>query len=470
MKQLLFESTADRIQSLIDKDLFRPGDKLPSLRRIHRDFEVSIGTVLEAYNVLSDRGIVTGREKSGFFVVRKPGAIADAPTPSNEKAVEKNVMIENLLKKVTTPSAKKNIVSFFDAVPTVGMLPFTSLRRAVQNVSRDLSGAYMAYESSIGNTALREMIARRAVDHEVTYNANDIIITNGALEGINLCLRAVTSPGDTVLVQTPCYYGILQCIANLKLKVIEIPSDTSGVVHMDELEKVCKKSSVAACILVPNFNNPNGVTLSDETKKLLALFAKRMRVPIIEDDIYGDLCFSTRRPSTIKSYDRDGWILLVSSFSKTLAPGFRVGWCIPGRFLQRVAQLKATTNVATASLVQHAIASLLKTNAYDRHIRKTRSTLSRQVALTSQAIHTYFPEGTKISQPEGGFVLWVELPKKVNTLELQKMALDHGINFAPGTIFSNSGQYKNFLRISCNNEWTVRVEHAIRKLGQLCGK
>lgn len=467
MEQLLFETTASKIEGLVNNKTFLPGDKLPSLRKLSREWGVSIGTVLQAYMLLEDKGIAEGKEKSGFFVTHQPGKSVESPSPYKGAVVARSVYNQKTLTKVAVAHPGKSFVSFFDAVPLVESLPFPAIRRSVQVASRDLKGTYISYETTQGSSVLRQLIAQRSFQWNGALKSDNIVITNGALEAIHLCLRATTSPGDAVVVETPCYYGILQCIENLQLRAIELPSHNDGI-NLKELKRVCKKFSVAACVLVPTFNNPNGVTISNEKKKALAAFAQQTKTPIMEDDIYGDLYFGSQRPHTIKTYDKDGWVLFCTSFSKTLAPGFRVGWCEAGRYSEQVARLKAVTNVATASLIQQTMIELLRSGSYDRHLRKLRLTLSRQVALTARAIEEYFPVGTRISKPTGGYVLWIELNKKVNTGKLQQLAIKNNIDFAPGFLFTGSGGFKNYIRISCNNPWSEKIDKALKKLGALC--
>jgi DNA-binding transcriptional MocR family regulator len=381
-------------------------------------------------------------------------------------SAQQAVIVNQTLQKVSYPDdGNKAYVSFFSAVPDTSLLPFNAIRRSLQRASRDLTGMHLQYEKANGNELLRQEIAKRSFHWKGKLAADDIVVTNGALEAVGLCLRAVTQPGDTIVVETPFYYGILECIEVLGLKIIELPGDTLTGINVKELEEVCTTYKVAACVLISNFNNPNGVMLSDEKKKAIATLANRMKIPVIDDDVYGDLHFDTQRPANIKSYDTDGWVLLCSSFSKSVAPGYRVGWCAAGRFTEQVIRLKAVTNVATTSIVQLSLLELLTTGAYDRHLRKLRPELHRLMLLTIQAIEKYFPAGTRISRPDGGLVLWVELPEIVNSFVLQKAALAQHINIAPGPLFSNKGDYTNYIRISCNNQWSKKVENALKKLG-----
>lgn len=467
MEKLLFVQIADRIESFINASTFRIGDKLPSLRTISLDQGVSIGTALQAYIHLIDKGLVTPKEKTGYFVARKSAQLLDLPRPAAATVSTHDVKVSAVLKKAAVAAYNRKFVSFFSAVPLPGMLPLNAIRRSLQQSSRDLQAGYLGYESTLGNTQLRELIAKRSFKWNRTLGSDDIIITNGTLEAINLCLRAVTKRGDTVLVETPCYYAILQCLEHLGLKVIELPSDSVHGIDVSRMETISRKSNVSACLFVSNFNNPNGVALTEGKKKAIAAFANKTKTPVIDDDVYGELYFGESRPGNIKTYDTDGWVMLCSSFSKTIVPGHRVGWCAPGRFMSQISKLKATLNISTAGIVQESVVQLLSTGTYDRHLRKMRAELGRQLSLTSQAIEDHFPPGTKLSRPTGGYVLWVELPSSVDAFKLQKLALDHHINFAPGPIFSSKGDYRNYIRISCNNSWTPAIDKALKKLGEL---
>lgn len=466
MSTFQYITIATKLEALINNDTYPIGEKLPSLRTVHLQYNVSIGTVLKAFILLEDKGLITGKERSGYIVLRKSITAAALPQSIKRASAQQIVTVNQTLQKVMYPdSDHKAYVSFFNAVPDTSLLPFNAIRRSLQQASRDLTGAHLLYEQANGNALLRQEIAKRSFHWNGKLAADDVVITNGALEAVSLCLRAVTKMGDTVVVETPFYHGILQSIAALGLKIIELPGDTSTGINLQQLAQVCSTYKVAACVLISNFNNPNGVMLSDEKKQAIASFANRNKLPVIDDDIYGDLHFDVQRPSNLKTYDTNGWVLLCSSFSKSVAPGYRIGWCAAGRFTEQVIKLKAITNVATTSVVQLSLLELLTTGAYDRHLRKLRPALHRLVLLTSQAIEKHFPPGTRISRPRGGIVLWIELPKAINAFVLQRSALAKQINIAPGPLFSNKGDYTNYIRISCNNVWSNKIENALKKLG-----
>lgn len=468
MKEFQYITIADELEKLINEGVYPVGQKLPSLRLISSRFQVSIGTVLKAFVLLIDKGLILGRERSGYVVLRKSRPDIDLPESSKTISAATEVRLGPVLHQISREAqAHTSFVSFFNAVLDVGLLPLNAIRRSLQQASRDLTGAHLLYEQANGNPLLRQEIAGRSFRWNGALKAEEVVITNGALEAVSLCLRAVAEKGDTIVLETPFYYGILQTIEALGLKIVELPGDTLSGINLDQLEQVCKEHRVAACVLISNFNNPNGAMLSDQKKRDIAAFAKRKKIPVIDDDIYGDLHFDTERPANIKSYDTDGWVMLCASFSKSVAPGYRIGWCAPGRFTEKVIRLKAVTNVATASVVQLSLLQLLNTGAYDRHLRRLRPELHKLMLLTLQAIAAHFPPETKVSRPKGGLVLWIELPKGVDALVLHQKAIAEHIQIAPGTLFSNRGDYTNYIRMSYSNLWSKRIEQAIQKLGKM---
>jgi DNA-binding transcriptional MocR family regulator len=290
------------------------------------------------------------------------------------------------------------------------------------------------------------------------------------MEALNLCLRAVAKPGDVIAIESPAFYGTLQVIESLGMRALEIPTDPRNGIVLDALASALRRQKIRACLFVLNFSNPLGSCMPDTDKKALVELLARREIPLIEDDIYGDLYFAERRPRTAKAYDRQGLVLLCSSFSKTLAPGYRVGWTAPGRFKLQVESLKFTSSMATTTAPQMAIADFLQSGGYERYLRKIRRILMTQVQQMSNAVGRYFPAGTKVTRPQGGYVIWVELPHGVDSLELHRRALAQKISIAPGPIFSAKQKYKNFIRLSCGLPWSEKIDGAVRKLGELIRK
>ncbi len=317
---------------------------------------------------------------------------------------------------------------------------------------------------------LRKQIARQSFNWGGTLSEDDIVVTAGCMEALSLSLKAITKSGDAVAIESPTYFGIFQVMESLGLKVVEIPTDAEKGIDLDYLESSIKKFDVKACLFVCNFNNPMGSCLSNEKKKHLVELLTKSNVPLIEDDIYGELYFGKTRPRTCKSFDKKGIVIQCCSFSKSLAPGYRIGWAVPGRFKENLIRLKRMNNVSTNTLAQFAIANFLANGRYELHLRHLRKALHTQCLLYIQAVSEYFPEGTRVTRPQGGFALWVELDKKVDTYKLHKRALKHGIGIAPGQIFSSQGRFGNCFRISFGSPWSDRVQYGLKTLGELAGK
>ena len=468
MEDLLYIKVAKRVEDLVRNGVYQPGDKLPSLRTVHLQQGVSIGTALQAYYHLLDKGVIHAKEKSGYFVTRPANPEHPLPRSPHPSSAERNVSIDKQMQRLWMESPAKNFVSFANAIPDPQLLPQTSIKRAIQQALRDPAAGYLAYEDPKGNGALRKAIAKRGVTWGAVLRPEEIIITNGATETLHLCLRAVTKPGDTVLVQTPCYYGILQSLELMQLKAVSIPCHAGSGIMVEDLENACTNHDVKACVLVSNFNNPNGASLSTEKKRKIAAYANKAKIPVIEDDLYGDIFFGAARPDTIHNYDSGGWVLLCSSFSKSLVPGFRLGWCIPGRFGYQVERMKLMASHASPSILQHALHTLLQNGAYDRHLREFRRTLDKNLTHTMSLVAQSFPPGTAFTRPEGGLVLWIELPKHLSAEAVQAAAYEKGIAIAPGSLFSTAHEFKSYIRISFANVWSKKTENALKALGHLC--
>lgn len=318
-----------------------------------------------------------------------------------------------------------------------------------------------------GNDELRRQLALRYLAQGASVSPQEIVITSGAMEGLNLCLQAVTQPGDLIAIESPTFYAGLQASERLGLKVIEIPSHPREGVSLTALEDALRHHPIKACLFMLNFANPTGSWVSDENKKALLALLRRHDVPLIEDDVYAELYFGQQAPLCSKAEDSTGLVMHVASFSKSLAPGYRIGWVAAGRYARRIQQQKLSLSLATSIPIQIAIADYLKQGGFENHLRHLRHTLATQEATMIQAIERHFPLGTKLARPQGGYFLWLELPLKVDTLLLHQQALSHGISIAPGPIFSAKREFRHHLRLNFGHPDSERLEVAMAILGQL---
>jgi DNA-binding transcriptional MocR family regulator len=463
----LYENLASDLAGLVAKGTLRPGDRLPSVRQLSLQRRVSVATVLQAYLLLENRGLVETRPQSGHYVRVPRATPAPEPRAPRLSSQATRVTVSDLVARVYGAARDPRIVPFGAATISPLLLPTEKLNRRMAAVAREAGGAGVAYDVPPGYLALRRQIARRAAEWGVALRPDDIVTTVGAMEALHLCLRAVAGAGDTIAVESPGYYGLLQLIEGLGMRALEIPANPGTGLDLDVLEQSLKRHRIKACLAVTNFSNPVGALMPDESKRALVQMLARREIPLIEDDIYGDLYFGDVRPRPAKAFDEEGLVLLCSSFSKTVAPGYRVGYVVPGRFRERVERLKFSQTVATATLPQMAVADFLANGGYERHLRRLRRNLEGQVARMSAAIAERFPAGTRISRPSGGFVLWVEMPPGKSALELHARALDAGISIAPGPIFSAKQRFASCLRVSCGFPWSELVERSLATLGSI---
>ncbi|MEW5849448.1 MAG: PLP-dependent aminotransferase family protein [Myxococcota bacterium] len=464
---MLYADVAGRIEGLIEEGALRPGDRVPSVRKLSKQQDVSISTVLQAYSILESKGLIEARPQSGYYV--RPGLLPVPQEPRMCRPARAPVRVQraNLALRIFEAERKGILAPLASALPAPELFPTQGLMRALSRAGRRLGPAVHAYEHVPGYLPLRRQIARRSLESGCSLSPDEVIITVGAMEALNLCLRAVARPGDTIAIESPTYFGILQAMESLGLRALEIPAHPRDGMDVDALKAALARTSVKAVVAMPNFNNPMGSMMPDGRKQELVEFLARADIPLIEDDIYGDLPVGDERPRAAKAYDTRGNVLLCSSFSKSLSPGARVGWVAPGRFFDEVQTLKFMNTIATATVMQAGVAEFLSSGGYDRHLRRLRVTFAQQVDRVCDAVVRHFPSGTRLTRPSGGFVVWVELPRGVDALELEERAAAERIRFAPGPMFSARDSFPNFLRLNCGHPFTERTDLALRILGRL---
>jgi DNA-binding transcriptional MocR family regulator len=466
--ELLYQQIAEEIAQHIASGVYVPGERLPGVRGLAHTRGVSVATAVAAYQLLADRGHIEARPRSGFYV-RALQAIQPIEPETKVKAtpprlVTGQAMAMALIKAANDPG----IVQLGAAVPDPVFLPTQAIGRAMAQVMRTQRTQAAGYMMPPGAPQLRRQIARRMSESGSTVSADDVVITTGCQEALSLALRAVAEPGDVVAVESPTFYGLLHVLESLGLEALEIPSHPRDGIALDALDFALERWPVKACVLAPNYSNPLGYCMSDDAKRALVRLLGKHKVPLIEDDVYGDLGFAQRRPSTCKGLAPRADILYCSSFSKTLAPGLRIGWVAAnGARRERIEYLKYVTSIASPTAPQLAVAELLANGRYERYLREVRGRYASAVARMSDAVMKIFPEDTRISQPQGGFVLWVELPEGTDSFALARRAMREGVSIAPGPLFSASGKYGNFIRLSSARVWDLRLERALLTLAKL---
>ena len=467
-----YQQVADRISNQINTGLLKAGEKTPSVRQCASEMGLSISTVIRGYELLQDQMLIEPRPQSGFYV-RTQYKPSKPPEISQPVSRPSEVNLDNLAVKLLQLTQDKNLIQLGTAPPNTNVSSVKQLSRIMTKIIREdthQANGVADYDPPPGNKNLRRQIARRMLNAGVNVHPDEIIITTGCQEAMTLSIRAVTKPGDTVIVESPSYFGTLKAIESLGLKALEIPTHAKTGISRTALELAIREWDVSACILTPNFSNPLGYCMSEEDKKALRTTLKQADIPIIEDDIYSELTYGTQRPKAIKAFDEGGDasnVLLCSSLSKSLSPGLRIGWAIPGRWLKQVTHLKVSNSMAGATLPALTAARYLEMGIFDRHLRQMRRFYKEQRDYFLHLAALYLPKKIRLTHPEGGFVIWLKLDKRVDSMKLYEQALTENVCIAPGPLFSVSGQYKNFIRINYGTATREQLEQAMIVLGRL---
>ncbi|MNR83040.1 putative HTH-type transcriptional regulator YdcR [compost metagenome] len=462
----LYLQVAQQVEGAIRAGGLREGERIPSIRRFSRQLNVSVSTVSLAYQALERKGLIVARERSGFFVASErrmpPEPVTMLPAP-----YVGDVTVGELIAQVLKAGRDPELVPLGIGSPHPSLFPQQRLSRILRQVCLEQPESFTRYDYAPGTSEFRKEIARYALEVGYTVAPDEIVTTCGAMEAIFLSLRAVAGPGDAIAVEAPCYYGFLQALEALGMRAVEIPSHPVDGICLEDLEQAIVTHGVKACLLMPTFNNPTGVLLSDAKKRALVELITRHGVPLIEDDLHGDLALDGSRPKPCKAFDTQGLVILCASFSKTLSPGLRVGWCAAGRFQQRIELLKVASTLSGPGLSQIAIARFLQHGGYRHHLKGMHAVMRDAVDRAVQAVLEAFPTGTKVGRPQGGFYLWLELPESLDSRTVFRLGLEHGVCTTPGPVFSASGSFQSCLRLSCCHPWSPRIAEGIETLGRL---
>jgi DNA-binding transcriptional MocR family regulator len=461
----IYRELADEVQRLIDQRSLRVGQRLPSVRVTARQRQISIGTVMQAYVVLENRGYIEARPKSGYYVRRRP---QDASRASPGSVLGPAVRIEekDLTEHMMDLSLDPTYFPLGNAFPDRGILNLEKVARVAAAVTRSDPGILGKYALGRPYQPFVQELSRRYLQTGTVLGHEDFIVTSSCSEALHLALASATRPGDVVIVESPAYFNFLRLISSLGLKAIEVPVDQKRGLSLEALKVALDGNDAKAVIVTPNFHNPTGACMPNSRKEELYSILCDYDIPAIEDDIYADLHFGPVRPKPLKAWDRDGRVMLCSSLSKTVGPGLSLGWISAGKYHDKIDDAKWSN---TPHYPQKVALHVLQ-EGYDRHLRRLRSEFKRQVSAVSAAVRTYFPRGTRVTEPAGGFVLWVECPPAVDAVRLRHGAMEEKIVIAPGPIFSVRDQFRNCIRINCGVPWSSAFERAIQTLGRLANE
>lgn len=462
----LYEKIANALRDNIHTGLFVEGDKLPSIRKLVSEFKVSISTVQQAYHQLEIEGLIEARPKSGYFVAHK---IETPSLPFTSRPAQRPIEVSQWQDVLEVLLAKENeqVIQLQHAMPNMKISSLSPLLKKMSWLMRQQAELSLPYCDIKGTLALREQIVDLATNSGCVLHPDDLVITSGCQEALSVCLRAVAEPLDIVAVESPSFYGSMQAIKAANLKAIEIPTNAENGLSLEALELALEQWPIKAILVTPTVNNPMGYSMSEKDKKRLYQLAQSYDISIIEDDIYGDISYQSPRPKTIKSFDEDGRVLLCSSFSKTVAPGIRVGWIAPGRYRDKVTHVKYVSSSMCPTLPQLAMADFIQSGAYARHTRKVRLLYKQGRDHLIQCIKQHFPIGTRISFPQGGYILWVELDKCYDAVKVYTQCKKSSVTIAPGTLFSATGKFRHCMRLNFSEKTAVDREQGIIELAKL---
>nr|WP_067293090.1 PLP-dependent aminotransferase family protein [Marinobacterium profundum] len=462
----IYEQTAELLRNQILEQQLRPGDPLPSIRELSSRLSIGRNSVIHAYMMLEDEQLIEPRPRSGYYVRARPLG------PNPGAALEpRKVQLGATALEIIGAAQNAQLVPLGSADPDARCSGREFFYRRLSRHARDTAaapGGNSHYVAPPGLQALRAQLARRMHSTSLQATADDIVITNGAQEAITLALLALARPGDTIAVESPCFYGTLQCIEALGMRALEIPGHPQQGMDMEALAQALARWPVKAILTNPSFNNPTGACMPAAARHSLLQLAAEHDLPIIEDDVFGELCHQGSRPPPVKSLDTEGRVLLCSSLSKTLDSDIRIGWIMPGRYYEQVNYLKYVTTLASPGILQRAAADFLADNRYERHLRQIRRRYQTRLGLLLEAIYQYWPGCAVPLIPKGGFLCWVELPAGFDSHRLYRAAQQAGIGITPGSLFASDGRFSHCIRLNYSTfEATPYYLQAIQALGGL---
>lgn len=471
----LYERLAEHYRRVIAAGTLAPGDRMPSVRALMQRHQVSLSTALQVFRQLEDAGWLQAKPRSGYFVRRRTApllpSVGEPDNPSVPMEAQFVGLHESISKVIAQAQRFPDALNLAGATAAALLYPTARLQALTIKILRHQLTLLTEAAGDAAGAALRQAIAKRALSAGMTLSPDEVIATTGGVEAVNLALRAVTQAGDTVAIESPAFFGLLQIIESLGLRALEISTSPTTGMSLEALEMAMHAyGNIKAVVVVPHLQNPLGSVMPNERKAGLVRLCARHKVAVIEDEPYRELLDDAAQNKPLKAWDRDGGVIHCASLNKVLAPGLRLGWMSSGRWHARVKMLKYAQSRNNESLSQLVAAEFIGSGAYDRHLFQLRERLRTQREATANAIARYFPTGTRLSVPVGGIVLWLELPAGTDSGRLFEEALTRGIRIAPGTIFSNSRRFASFIRLSCPQPFDQTLDDALQRLGKLASE
>ncbi|GLS38505.1 GntR family transcriptional regulator [Mesorhizobium tianshanense] len=464
--EILYLQVAESLATPIRAGTLVRGERIPSVRELARSRDVSVGTVLQAYRILEDAHLIEARPRSGYFVAARPPRLPE-PETSNPPADSMAVDVSSLAARVMHLAHDPGYASFGAACPGAELFTEERVRRAVSRAVQHHRATLCQYTTGYGDESLRRAIARHALRMGCQIDPRDVVVTNSCLESITLCLRAVTRPGDIIALESPTLFAFLEILENLHLRALEIPTHPRTGFSLDALQLAFDTQPIKAVLAVPTLSNPIGSSIPLADRRRLAQMVAERGIPLIEDVLYNDFAEHEDQRQAVRSFDTTGHVMICGSFSKTIAPGLRLGWVDAGRWGAKLVRMKESTSGSQTTIIERALADLLAQPGIEAGYRQIRATIAARVDEARGLIARHFPGGTRVTDPRGGFILWLELPHGIDSLDLFQACLAESIVIAPGKMFSATNHFRHCIRLGLGGRWDDAHRHALRRVGEL---
>jgi GntR family transcriptional regulator/MocR family aminotransferase len=451
-----------------------PQTRLPATRSLASMLGVSRVTITNAYDDLEAEGLLLSRTGSGTYVA-PTSAELNASQPSS-RPHDWPVWQQALLSSTWLPalrelerlaaSAGPEAIRFSSGMGASDLYPVDDFRRAIQAVLRRDPVEAVGYGDSIGHPPLRTTIARILSSQGVPTSADEVLITSGSQQALALIAELLLSPGDVVIVESPTYVGAIDLFRSMGVRLLGVPIDDEGM-QIDRLEEAVRSASPRLLYTIPTFHNPTGTCLSGVRRRALIALADRYNIPIVEDDFVGDLRYEGRAQPALRALDPGGRVLYISTFSKMLMPGLRVGFLVAcGPVFDRLAARKRSVDLATSNLMQCALEAYITVGRYQAHVRKATRIYRKRRDTMLAALQEHLPEGTRWSVPQGGLFIWVCLPGGLSSNEVHPWAVREGVTFTPGSFFFPGERAQPFMRLNFAAHPPEVIEEGVRRLGR----
>ena len=465
------DGVVNLVRQWIDNGALVPGAKAPSVRQMSRIAGCSMSTVHQAYGLLENAGVFVALPRSGFYIdekVCRGGKSALSPD-GGLPDVAQEISINELTLRLFGSWSNSEIQQFGAIYASSDLFPVENIHRHFRRVLRTCNGSKGGdtASSTQGDPALRETLAHRYVEHGIALSANDIVLTAGGMHGLNLCINILTKPGDIVLIESPTMFPVFTALEHRGLRAIEIPYSPTHGLDPDQFEYLIDRHDVRACVLMPAHQFPTGVSTPHDAARRIVEIARRKNLPIIENGGYMDLQYGKAFAPTLKRFDDSGLVLQLGSFSNTLAPGYGMGWLVPGRFREKTVQMKFASNLLSGGIFQRAVADYMQSGNFNRHIRNLRGSLFARMQRGLELIDRHFPKGCKVTKPSGGFMCWVEGPPEFDFVAACRDALARGVGLPPGPLFSVRELFRNCIGLNLSFPWAPDVEARLQAIGDL---